>query len=158
MNFQRKRGLGSARGALALAFVVGFLNCGDAWAQVTVQISGTATDQSGAAVNGVEVTATQVDTGLKRNAVSNETGSYLLTQLPVGPYRLEAAKPGFRTYVQTGIVLQVDTNPTIPIVLNVGEVSSTVEVQANATQVETRNMGVGSVGADQRALGLARKG
>ena len=70
-----------------LIFVV---NCGDVWAQATAQISGTVRDQSGAVLPGVEVVATQTDTGVARNAVTNETGSYVLTNLPIGPYRLEA--------------------------------------------------------------------
>ena len=61
-----------------------------AWAQSTAQISGTVADQSGAVLPGVEVTATETQTGLTRSVVSNETGSYVLANLPVGPYRLEA--------------------------------------------------------------------
>ena len=70
------------------------------WAQSTAQISGNVTDRSGAVLPGVEVTVTQTDTGLLRSVVSNETGSYVMPNLPVGPYRLEAALPGFRTYAQ----------------------------------------------------------
>ena len=82
-----------------------------AWAQGgTAQISGTVTDGSGAVLPGVEVTATQTATGLTRNTISNETGSYVLPNLPLGPYRLEAALNGFRTFVQSGIVLQVNSS------------------------------------------------
>src|SRR5438128_1770727 len=82
---------------------------GTAWSsQTTVaQISGTVKDQSGAVLPGVEVSATQTDTGVKRSVPTDETGSYILANLPLGPYRLEAALPGFRTYVRTGIILQV---------------------------------------------------
>src|SRR3954467_12990428 len=115
------------------------------WAQATAQISGTVKDQSGAVLPGVEVTATQTDTGIARTAVTNETGSYVLSNLAIGPYRLEATLPGFRKYVQTGIVLQVNDNPAVNAVLEVGQVSEQVEVEANATQVETRSVGVGQV-------------
>src|SRR5437773_5272296 len=84
-----------------------------AWAQVTAQISGTVKDQSGAVLPGVEVTATNTGTGVSRNAVTNETGGYALPNLPIGPYRLEAALPGFRTFAQTGIVLQVNTSQRV---------------------------------------------
>src|SRR5262245_18501312 len=70
------------------------------WAQSTAQINGTVKDPTGAVLPGVEVTATQTETGLTRMSITNETGAYLLTSLPVGPYRLEAALPGFRTHVQ----------------------------------------------------------
>src|SRR5688572_13338451 len=83
------------------------------WAQGTAQISGAVRDQTGAVLPGVEITATQTETGISRNTITNETGSYVLPNLAVGPYRLEVALPGFRTYIQTGIVLQVGSNPTI---------------------------------------------
>src|SRR5438105_4690008 len=98
-------------------------------AQSTAQVTGTIKDQTGAVLPGVEVTVTQSDTGLKRTAVTDETGSYILPSLPVGPYRLEAVLPGFRTYTQTGIILQVDSNPVINAVLQVGQVSDEVNVQ-----------------------------
>src|SRR5437016_3863619 len=82
-----------------------------AWAQATAQMSGTVRDQSGAVLPGVEVTATQTATGVSRSTVSNETGSYILPNLSLGPYKLEAALTGFRTFVQTGIVLQVGSSP-----------------------------------------------
>jgi len=102
-------------------------SCVNAWAQATAQISGTVRDQSGAVLPGVGVTATQTDTGISRNTVTNETGTYVLPNLPLGPYRLEAALPGFRTFVQTNIVLQVNSNPAINITLEVGQVTESVE-------------------------------
>src|SRR5262245_53718234 len=116
-----------------------------AWAQTTAQVGGSVKDQSGAVLPGVEVSATQTETGFKRSVVTDETGSYLLTNLPVCAYRFEAALPGFRTYVQTGIVLQVNANPVINAVLEVGQVSEQVEVRADAALVETRSTGVGQV-------------
>ncbi|MBI4472611.1 MAG: carboxypeptidase regulatory-like domain-containing protein, partial [Acidobacteria bacterium] len=78
----------------------------DVWAQgSTAQISGMVRDQSGAVLPGVEISVTQTNTGLVRNVISNETGFYVVPNLPTGPYRLEAALSGFRTFVQTGIVL-----------------------------------------------------
>ena len=81
------------------------------WAQATAQISGTAKDRTGAVLPGVEITATQTETAATRSAVTNETGSYVLSNLPIGPYRLEASLPGFRTFAQTGIVLEVNASP-----------------------------------------------
>ena len=124
----------------------------------TSQITGTVKDQTGAVLPGVEVNVTQTDTGAKRTAVSDETGTYILPNLPIGPYRLEAMLPGFRTYVQTGIVLQVGSNPFIPIGLAVGQVSEQVEVSADAALVETRSTGVGQVIDNQRVLELPLNG
>jgi hypothetical protein len=141
--------------ALLLSVV---LCSGSLWAQATAQISGTVRDQTGAVLPGVEVTATQTDTGIARSAVTNETGSYVLPNLAIGPYRLEATLPGFRTFVQVGIVLQVNANPVINPILEVGQVSEQVEVQANAALVETRSQGVGAVMENQRILELPLNG
>src|SRR5262249_3022144 len=107
---------------LMTAFIVFGLTTASAWAQATAQIAGTVRDQSGAVLPGVEVMVTHTDTGATRSAVSNESGGYVLSNLPIGPYRLEAALPGFRTFVQTGIVLQVNSAPTVNPVLQVGQV------------------------------------
>src|SRR5213595_2951025 len=104
------------------------------------------------------MTVTQTETAVTRSAVSNETGSYVLSNLPIGPYRLEAGLPGFRTFVQTGIVLQINSSPAINPVLEVGQVSEQVEVQANAALVETRNAGVGQVVENARVLELPLNG
>ncbi|PWU04487.1 MAG: hypothetical protein C5B51_16690 [Terriglobia bacterium] len=132
--------------------------CSLVFAQAVSQISGTARDQSGAAVPGVQVTATQTDTDLKRTAVTDDAGYYILTNLPLGPYRLEAEKTGFRSYVQTGILLLVGSAPEIPIVLGVGQVTESIQVEANASAVETRSIGVGAVIENQRILELPLNG
>src|SRR3989475_9828146 len=145
-------------GILAIALIMNVLTSSGVFAQAVSQISGTVKDQSGAVLPGVEITVTQTDTGIARNAVTNETGSYVLPNLAVGPYKLEAALPGFRTFVQTGIVLQVNTAPVLNPVLEVGQVSEQVEVQANAALVETRASGVGQVIEEQRILELPLNG
>src|SRR6267378_1724747 len=94
---------------LCLAFLYS-VTCVDAAAQATAQITGTAKDQTGAVLPGVEIVVTQSQTGATRNTVTNEAGLFILPSLPLGSYQLEASLPGFRTYVQTGIVLQVDNN------------------------------------------------
>src|SRR4249920_1031355 len=74
---------------LAAVFAI-FLITGTAWAQGTAQINGSVKDQTGAVLPGVEVTATQTATGAKRTAISDETGAFILTTLPIGPYMIEA--------------------------------------------------------------------
>ena len=98
--------------------------CGVASAQSTAQISGSVADTSGAVLPGVEVTVTQTGTGFTRNTITNETGSYVLANLPIGPYKLEVSLVGFRTYVQNGIVLEVGSNPVMNVKLDVGQVSN----------------------------------
>lgn len=115
------------------------------FAQATSQISGTVEDSSGAVVAGAQVTVTQTDTGVTRSATSAASGAYTLPSLPLGPYRMEVKKEGFTTYVQTGILLQVASAPTINPVLKVGTVAQTVQVEATAPMIETTSTGVGQV-------------
>jgi hypothetical protein len=139
-------------------FLILILACGTVWAQATAQISGSVRDQSGAFLPGVEISATQTETGIARSTITNETGSYVLPNLPIGPYRLEASLPGFRTFVQTGIVLQVNANPEINPVLEVGQVTEQIEVQADAALVETRTTSVGQVIDNVRVVELPLNG
>jgi len=134
------------------AVVLGVLG----WAQTasTSQINGTVQDASGAAVPGADIMITQTDTGATRTVSSGTDGSYIIPSLPVGPYSLEVTKPGFAKYEQRGIVLQVASNPTIPVTLKVGDISEHVEVEANASLVETQSTGVGSVIDSQRVVDL----
>src|ERR1019366_4930538 len=130
------------------------------WAQgtSTAQISGTVRDTSGAAIAGAQITVTQTDTGATRTTVSGASGSYLFPDLAIGPYRLGAKKQGFSTFVQTGIVLQVNTNPTIDVPLTVGAISQEISVEANATMVETHATGVGQVIDQERVVDLPLNG
>jgi hypothetical protein len=124
----------------------------------TAQISGSVKDSTGAVLPGVEVTVTQTATGAKRSTVSNETGNYVLASLPLGPYVLEATLPGFKSYMQTGLVLQVNDSPIINVVLQIGQVSEQVEVQANAALVETERTAIGQVVTNQEIAELPLNG
>jgi hypothetical protein len=130
----------------------------DSWAQATAQINGTVVDVSGGVLPGATVTAIQTDTGLRREVVSSETGSYTLTNLPIGPYRLEVSLPGFSNYQRTGIVLQVDSGPTVNVTLQLGELTETVPVTAIAPLVETRSPSVGTVIENERIEALPLNG
>src|SRR5258705_6845849 len=143
---------------LGMVFLGTAVMCANVWGQATAQISGAVRDQSSAVLPGVEVMATQTDTGIVRSTVTNETGTYVLPNLALGPYKLEAALPGFRTFVQTGIVLQVNSSPVVNPTLEVGQVSEQVEVQANAALVETRSTAVGQVIENERILELPLQG
>ena len=142
-------------GAVMFVLALSTLNL---WGQATAQISGAVKDQSSAVLPGAEVTATQMETGISRNTITNETGAYVLSNLPLGPYKLEASLRGFRSFVETGIVLQVNSSPVINITLEVGQLSEQVEVEATAALIETRSVGVGQVIEQQRILELPLNG
>src|SRR5438874_328549 len=127
-------------------------------AQSTAQLSGTIKDQSGAVIAGAQITATATATDLKRSVTADATGTYTLTNLPVGPYKLEATAQGFRTYVQTGIELRVADNIVINPTLALGQVSDQVQVEAAAPQVETRDTAVSQVMDSTRVVELPLNG
>jgi hypothetical protein len=124
----------------------------------TAQISGTVKDTSGGVLPGSEVTATQTDTGLKRTSVTDANGSYTLPNLPIGPYRLDVNLQGFKSYVRTGLVLQVNDAAVVNIELSLGTVEETVQVQAASPLVETRNTALGQVMENDRILALPLNG
>ena len=128
------------------------------YAQGQAQIQGTVLDSSGLAVPGADVKAIQTATSAVRTVTTGADGAYVLANLPIGPYRIEVSKQGFATIVQTGIVLQVATNPTVDISLKVGNVSEQVQVEANAALVETQATGVGQVIENKRILELPLNG
>src|SRR5215813_1205308 len=142
-----------SRGILIL-----LLTASAVWAQGTAQLSGTVRDESGAVLPGVTITVTQTNTGLVRTTVTDESGAYLLTNLPTGPYRLEAALQGFRSYAQTGIVLQVGGTPTVKAVLAVGALEEAVTVEAAAPIVDIKSSGISSVVNSEQIVNLPLQG
>src|SRR5438128_970019 len=130
---------------LIATFFIMSLMCAGLWAQSAAQILGTVQDTGGGLIPSAQVTVTQISTGATRTTQTGENGTYVLPNLPVGPYRLEVAKDGFTTFVRTGIVLQVASSLTIDASLVVGSVSEQVLVEAAAEMVETRSNGVGQV-------------
>ncbi len=122
------------------------------------QVSGRVSDPTGAIVPGAHVSIMNTATNATRAADSGADGSYALTNLPVGTYRLSVTMNGFNTYVQSGIILDVDSHPEINVTLEVGQVSQQVEVQANAAMVETQSNGVGQVVEQQSVVDLPLNG
>jgi hypothetical protein len=128
------------------------------WAQGTSQIQGVVKDTSGAVIGGAEVKATQTETGVARTVVSTEDGVYVFPNLAIGPYRLEVSKPGFSTYVRSGIVLQVASSQTVDVTLTVGEVAQQIQVEANTSLVELQTTSIGAVIENTRILELPLNG
>ena len=117
-----------------------------AGAQVTTStILGRVTDASGGVLPNATVTITNTDTGLARTVPTNGDGTYLVSALPPGPYRVTAALAGFRAFVQDGLRLEVSQNVRADAQLAVEGVTEEVAVTANAAHVETRSSAVGMV-------------
>jgi len=127
-------------------------------AVANAEIHGSVTDPSGAVVPGAMVRAVQTDTGQNLRTVTGSDGSYVLTNLPVGPYRLEVNSPSFSTYIQSGITLQVGNNVQINVALQVGAVTQDVKVTADAAMVETQDTSVSQVIDQRRIIDLPLNG
>ncbi|HXB72562.1 MAG TPA: TonB-dependent receptor [Candidatus Acidoferrales bacterium] len=111
----------------------------------TAELSGSVTDPSGAAIGKVKVTATNTGTGLSHEAVTDDAGSYLITQLPPGSYNLSAAAPGFRKTVQNNVTLEVSQRAGVDFKMQLGQVNETVEVQAAPPLLESQSSTLGNV-------------
>jgi hypothetical protein len=120
-------------------------------AQTTGSVVGNITDQTGAAVPGARLTAINESTGVTRTSKSRADGSYLITLLPLGIYRIEAESTGFRKIMRQGVVLTLDENARADIQLQVGDVSESVKVEAGAQQVETEQATLGQL-MDQKRI------
>jgi hypothetical protein len=104
---------------------------------VYASIRGVATDGTGAAISGAQLTATNTATGITITTVSQANGLYEFIQLPIGSYTVSAAKAGFKTFKSTAITLVVNQVYNLPIVFDIGATTETVEVNAEAVQVDT---------------------
>lgn len=109
--------------------------------QILGAITGTVKDSSGAAVPEASVKALNIATNLEVAATSQGNGSYLVPNLPAGTYKLTITKPGFQTETHTEVLVNGDRTTTVDGSLQVGQVTSTVEVNAVPlmNQVDTTN-------------------
>src|SRR6516225_4434402 len=138
-------------GFLLLIFLAAAAPSLRAQAVAVAQVTGTVVDATGAAVAGAQVTMTETDKQVTRSTVTDASGSYVLPNLPVGPYSLDIRANAFKDYVQTGIVLVVNNNVQLNAALQLGSISERVEVSANAGLVETKENSV-SVVIDQQGI------
>src|SRR6266576_6141864 len=109
--------LNVATGMVAIILIL--LHPAESFAQAVAnaQIHGVITDSSDAVVPGAQIKATQTQTGQVRTTISTSDGSYVLSNLAIGPYTLEVTTPAFRNYLQSGIVLQVGNNVLVNVAL-----------------------------------------
>lgn len=118
---------------------------------ITGSVTGVVRDPSGAAVAGAEVRLTNVGTGITQRTTSDETGGYRFLLLPSGSYRIEVSRSGFKTFRRDGIIVEVDRSLAVPVTLEIGEVTETVEVVAGTPLLEPNTSSLGTV-MDQRKV------
>ena len=104
-------------------------------AQVSASISGRVTDPTGATVTGAAISATNVETGETRIALTDDAGRYYVAALAVGEYEVHAKKQGFQEQVRSGIHLVVGQEASVDLVLKLGEVTEQLKVMEDAPVV-----------------------
>ena len=125
---------------------------------MSASLSGKVTDPSGATVSGATVTAVNLDTGLARTAVTNQSGMYELLALPIGRYELRAKKDGFAEEVRTGIVLVVGQDATADVSLKIGPVSEQVKVESDVPLVSTSTQDITGLVGEKEVKALPLNG
>ena len=122
------------------------------------EADGHVTDPSGASIAGASVKMTEVDRRTVHTFTTDAGGIFRFPNLPVGAYELEVSASGFKAYRQTGITLQVASNIELPVVMQIGAVTETVEVVANAAMVETKENAIAQVVNQQNIVDLPLNG
>jgi hypothetical protein len=108
-------------------------------------LRGTVLDPSSAPVPQAEVKAVNVETGFTRSVITNDSGDYVIADLPYGSYKVSASKAGFQQLVSTGVVLNNGDRRTLDLTLTVGEVMQSVEVRSEATPLREADASLGQV-------------
>jgi len=134
MNFNTTRGF-----CLALALLIAHQ---PSFGQLTeARMKGTVTDSSAQPVSGVTVTATNDSTGEQRTSLTDTRGTYVLSELSPGRYKVSVAVKGFNSFEQQGIQLSVGQTSEVDVQLQLGTISEQVSVQASVDQVQVSTDG-----------------
>lgn len=128
------------------------------YAQTLGEISGEVRDHTGANVAGAEVTITNTATNAKRSAVSNDAGVYSFPSLVPGIYDVRVTHSGFKATVRNGVELQVQQSARLDFTLEIGAVTESVDVSAQAMLLSTENATVGTVIENKRIVELPLNG
>ncbi len=147
--------MGSARGNIGALLML----AATAVAQVpTAVITGIVKDSTGAVVPNAKVTAVNAGTGLTREAITGDSGTYRIAALNPGPYRLEAEASGFKKASVSEIVLEVGLQARVDVELQVGDVTQTLEVTGRPSIVNTESNLIGGVINQDRVVSLPLNG
>src|ERR1700761_7028533 len=112
-------------------------------AQATnAQMSGRVVDPTGAVIPNASIEVQNTGTDLARTVTTSSTGEYVIPSLPVGTYKLTAVAAGFKTYAQSGIVLENGQQARQDVILQIGSTNETVQVSAQVLQVDTSSAAI----------------
>ena len=127
----------------ALAIVLGASLC--LGQQITGSVTGAVTDPAGASVAGATAKLTNTATGAVQNASSDQAGNFRFLLLPSGNYSLQVTADGFKSFRRDGIIVEIDRSLAVPVALQIGQVTETVEVVGGTPLLEPNTSALGSV-------------
>jgi len=107
-------------------------------------IQGAVTDPSGATIGGAQITGRNLDTGLTISTVTSNAGLYSLANLPPGRYTVTVEAPNLKKYSREGVTVQTDATVALDVQMQLGAVSDSVTVAADASQLETATSDIGA--------------
>ena len=126
--------------------------------QVAASLSGRITDQTGAAVPAATVTANNIETGISRSALTDQSGHYHLLELPIGRYEIHAGKAGFAEEMRKGISLVVGQDATADLGLHLGQVKEQITVTENVPVVNASTQEISGLVGEQQVRDLPLNG
>ncbi len=124
----------------------------------TANLVGTVRDPSGAVVPGARVTVSDASRGFVRHLVTDSSGSYAISNIPIGTYTVTFEAKGFMKVIQAGVSLSTGQTQRVDAVLKVGAVTQTVSVQGNLPHVQTETAAISSVVTGQEISQLSING
>jgi hypothetical protein len=128
----------SIAGGLCIIAMAVFLSVGSLYAQaVNATILGTVTDTGGGVVTGAKVSIVETSTNVAHEVTTNESGNYILPELPPGTYSVTVAHPGFKKEEKTGVAVQVNSNTRVDLQLHPGDITQAIEVSGAPPQLQT---------------------
>jgi Carboxypeptidase regulatory-like domain len=110
---------------------------------VNATLLGTVTDSSGAAVANAKVLLTETNTGISHTTNTNDSGNYVLPDLPPGTYTITAEQSGFKRASRVGIDVVVNTTQRVDLVLQPGNIAETIVVEAEIPILQTERSDTG---------------
>lgn len=129
-------------------------------AQVTIRgsLGGRVIDPNANAVSGADITVVRDDTNLQASTMTDAEGSFQVTALPPGTYKVIAEKTGFQRLQRTGVTVEVSQAARITLALSIGEVSTTVDVVADAPVVQSQTSDVSLLISSRQIVDLPLNG
>ena len=122
--------------------------------QGTTELRGQLQDSQGGALPGVTVVVRNQDTGMFRETISNEDGSYFASGLVPGRYEITAELQGFKKFTRQDVLLEIGRTATVDIILEVGQLTEVVTVTGNTSTLDLTSKEVGGRVSDRELTGL----